>query len=123
MLAGNISLGFCLGMAGTLGFIMGLPFDIRHVAFSTANAGMAFSSPDLLITGSIIWMAALGIALIGFLNFIVSFGFTLILALRSRQISFGQTKELLILLIKHLLRNPMDYFFYPRMFKGKRILN
>jgi site-specific recombinase len=122
MLAGNISLGFCLGMAGTFGYIMGLPLDIRHVAFSTANAGMAFSTPDLLITSNIIWMTVLGIALIGFLNFIVSFGFTLTLALKSRQISFGQTKELLILLIKHFLRYPMDYFFYPRMLKELKLL-
>ena len=36
-LAGNFIFGIMLGSMGTIGFILGLPLDIRHIAFASAN--------------------------------------------------------------------------------------
>jgi site-specific recombinase len=55
----------------------------------------------------------LSLSVIGFLNFLVSFGLALGLAIRSRNINFKQTGQLVILLIKHFLKRPTDYFFPP----------
>ncbi|MEI9958229.1 MAG: hypothetical protein WDM90_18420 [Ferruginibacter sp.] len=42
VLAGNISLGFFLGMAGFFGHIFGIHFDIRHITISAANTAIGF---------------------------------------------------------------------------------
>jgi hypothetical protein len=41
-LMGNFLFGCMLGTAGIVGIILGLPIDIRHVAFSSANRGHAW---------------------------------------------------------------------------------
>ncbi|MGN7074101.1 recombinase, partial [Neisseria sp. P0001.S004] len=38
-LMGNFIFGMRLGMTGYFGQLFGLPLDIRHVAFSSANLG------------------------------------------------------------------------------------
>ena len=40
-LMGNFIFGMLLGMTGYFGHLFGLPLDIRHVAFSSANLGYA----------------------------------------------------------------------------------
>ena len=116
-LAGNAALGFFLGMAGTIGFLIGLPFDIRHVAFSSANVGMAIGSQGLVIDHSILITAFLGVLLIGLVNFMVSFALTLFIAMKSRQVTFGQGRALLYMLLFRLVRTPLDYFFPPELWR------
>ncbi|QMT33819.1 recombinase [Conchiformibius steedae DSM 2580] len=80
---GNLCFGMLLGMTGFVGHVTGLPLDIRHVAFSSANIGYA----------SVSGMAGLGeflknlifVLLIGGVNLWVSFSITLWVALRSRE--------------------------------------
>jgi site-specific recombinase len=110
-LSGNISLGFFLGMAGFLGFITGLPIDIRHIAFSSANFGFAFLPSELTTTEVV--LGALSILLIGAINFAVSFGITLYLTLKSRGISFVNTFKLLLFLLKETLLKPWTFLFAP----------
>ena len=43
--AGNIFFGFALGLTTALGKNFGLPLDIRHIAFSSANLGYALTRP------------------------------------------------------------------------------
>jgi site-specific recombinase len=43
---GNFLFGCMLGSTGVLGTILGLPLDIRHIAFSSANLGYAFVGFD-----------------------------------------------------------------------------
>ncbi|MGM0559096.1 MAG: hypothetical protein ACQEVA_22115, partial [Myxococcota bacterium] len=100
MLVGNVALGVFLGTAGTIGTIVGLPFDIRHIAFSSAHLGTALMSAPELFTWRIFLMAALGVSLIGFVNFLVSFGTTLWMTLESRAVSFKQWRRLIWTLAK-----------------------
>lgn len=108
-LSGNISLGFFLGMAGYLGFITGLPIDIRHIAFSSANFGFAFFT--IPIAPATILLGALSILLIGAVNFSVSFGITLYLTLKSRGITFENTFKLLWKLAWSVVLRPWEFVF------------
>lgn len=110
-LSGNVSLGFFLGMAGWLGFITGLPIDIRHIAFSSANFGFAFQS--VALSPMTILLASLSILLIGAVNFAVSFGITMYLALKSRGITFVNTFKLLGQLAWELALRPWSFVMAP----------
>jgi site-specific recombinase len=81
-LAGNIFLGFYLGMLSAFGQVLGLPLDIRHVSFAAANLGYAWHS--LHPAWSVLLYSMLGVALIGAVNLLVSFGLALALAIRAR---------------------------------------
>lgn len=71
-LAGNFLFGIMLGSMGTLGFILGLPLDIRHIAFASANFIQGLMNinggPDL----GLIIVSFLGVLLIGLTNLFVS---------------------------------------------------
>lgn len=113
-LIGNISLGFFLGMAGLVGKIFGIPFDIRHITISAANTslglyGVGWESINLnyLIT------VFIGVLFIGFFNFLVSFSLAFIVAVRSRGIHLRDYPEFLQILWKYFRSHPLD-FFRPR---------
>ncbi len=113
-LAGNFFFGIMLGSMGTLGWILGLPIDIRHVTFSAANlaygvVGLNFEVPLVTILVSI-----LGIGLIGLTNLAVSFSLALYVALKSRGVRFDRFGELLHLLWKRFLASPKGFFFPPQ---------
>jgi len=111
---GNISLGLFFGFTPVIGHFFGLYLDTRHIAFATANFGISLSATG----NSVAWETAVhclfSISIIGFLNFIVSFGLALALAIRSRNLNMKQTDQLLKLLFVHLFKRPKDYFFPPK---------
>lgn len=94
-LLGNFLFGCMLGSAGTIGLILGLPIDIRHIAFSSANLGYALRVLEFALPWKEIAWALLGVAVIGLTNLAVSFALALWMALRARGIVFTQTRELL----------------------------
>jgi len=79
-LAGNLSLGFLLGAVPATFAILRVPIDIRHVTVSAASFALAVASHAG--ASSTIWLAALGIAVIGVVNISVSFALALWLAVR-----------------------------------------
>jgi site-specific recombinase len=116
-MAGNFFLGLLLGSAATVGFIVGLPIDIRHITFAAANIAVALVS--LLWHGAAVaWepvaWAAVGVVGIGVMNFLVSFSLALTVAMRSRRVSFRQTRELMRLLGKYFLRNGREFVLPPK---------
>lgn len=112
-LLGNISLGFFLGMAGFLGHIFGLPFDIRHITISAANATIGFFGLHHQVSAIEIFYTLFGICLIGFLNFAVSFGLAFIVAIKSRGIHLREYPEFVGILWKYIKRFPADFFRAP----------
>jgi site-specific recombinase len=94
-LMGNFLFGCMLGSAGTVGMILGLPIDIRHIAFASANLGYALTALDFALPWQAMAWALLGVALIGLTNLAVSFALALWMALKARGIVFTQTRELL----------------------------
>jgi site-specific recombinase len=45
-LAGNFYFGLFLGLTGTIGIMLGLPLDIRHITFSAANLAFGLVTLD-----------------------------------------------------------------------------
>ena len=113
-LAGNFFFGFLLGGATGLGVLLGLPLDIRHIAFSSAYVGFAAAAHDFAIPINLLGATVAGILLIGLVNLAVSFALALYVAMRSRGITFVQGHVLSILVLRRFLSHPLDFFFPPR---------
>jgi site-specific recombinase len=113
-LAGNFFFGLFLGFSGMIGFMLGLPIDIRHITFAAANVALALTSLRLqVIPEQVVW-ALVGVVGIGAVNFLVSFSLALFVAMRSRRVNFRQTAELLSLLWSYFRRHTSEFFFPPR---------
>lgn len=114
-LGGSVSLGFLLGMTTTFGSFFGLPLDVRHVTLSTGS--LTFSVAALggkasLAAGLV--NAIVGIAIIGLLNFGVSFALALMVALRAREVSRADTIKVATLVVRRFLRDPRPFFIPPK---------
>jgi site-specific recombinase len=111
--AGNISLGFLLGMTPAIGAFLGLPLDIRHV---TLGGGYLAAAVFSLGLGALrepgLWLALLGLAVVGLFNVGVSFGLALRLALQAREVQAPQRDALRRALWRRLRERPLS-FVYP----------
>lgn len=113
-LAGNFFFGIMLGSAGTLGFVLGLPIDIRHITFSSANFAFALIALDFAVDGKTIALSLLGVTLIGLTNLAVSFGLALFVALRARRTTFAASRALFGKLLKRFFAMPWAFFYPPQ---------
>lgn len=113
-LAGNFYFGVLLGMTGFIGFLFGLPIDIRHITFSSAYFSFAIVASDFSLSWQVMLAGFVGVALIGLANLAVSFALALWTAMRSRQRSLGDLYPLPGMLLKRFWTNPRDFFIAPR---------
>jgi site-specific recombinase len=111
---GNFLFGCMLGSTGVIGTILGLPLDIRHIAFSSANIGYALIGFQFELPLMAILWAALGIALIGFTNLTVSFALALRTALGARRIVFTHWGPLLRAIWRRFREQPRSFLLPPR---------
>ena len=113
-LMGNFFFGILLGTMGTLGYLLGLPLDIRHVTFSAANFATAFVALDYHMSWELIVTSISGFLAIGAVNLIVSFGLALWVALRARKIRFEHGWRLIKAIGRHFRSAPIDFFIGPK---------
>ena len=113
-LMGNFYFGILLGCLGTVGFLLGLPIDIRHITFSAANFATAIVGLDHQIGWRLALVSTFGVLAIGTVNLWVSFTLALIVALRSRQVRFRHGAQLMKQLIIRFLRRPQDFLIAPK---------
>jgi site-specific recombinase len=113
-LMGNLYFGILMGVTGTVGYLLGLPLDIRHVTFSSANFAIALVGLDHQVSWQTVGITAGGIALIGAVNLIVSFGLALWVALRARKIRFRQGIRLVEAMGRRFVAAPVDFFIGPK---------
>lgn len=111
---GNFLFGCMLGSTGVIGTILGLPLDIRHIAFSSANIGYALIGFQFELPLMAILWATLGIALIGFTNLAVSFALALRTALGARRIAFTHWGPLLRAIWRRFREQPRSFLLPPR---------
>jgi site-specific recombinase len=111
---GNFLFGCMLGSTGVIGTILGLPLDIRHIAFASANLGYALNGFQFELPLKTIAWAAFGIAAIGFTNLAVSFALALRTAMRARGIQFEHWGPLLRVLWNRLNHHPRSFLLPPR---------
>jgi site-specific recombinase len=118
-LVGSIALGFFLGMAGFVGEIFGIHFDIRHITISAGNTALAVYG--LGISHINPWYLAKvigGVLGIGVLNFLVSFSLAFVVAVKSRGVHLRDYPEFLGILWRYFISNPLD-FIRPRRRLGE----
>lgn len=111
---GNFLFGCMLGSTGIIGTILGLPLDIRHIAFASANLGYALVGFQFELPLKAIAWAAFGVAAIGFTNLAVSFTLALRTAMRARGIQFEHGGLLLKALWHRLKLQPRSFVLPPR---------
>lgn len=120
-LASNFLFGMMLGSAWGIGMLLGLPIDIRHVAFSSAYLGYSAAAYDFAPPLAPFLWACVGVVGIGFVNLGVSFALALFVALRARGVTFSQGRQLLRGLIRRLLTHPRDFFLPPKKQAGELV--
>ncbi len=111
-LAGSIVFGLLLGSTAALGKILGLPLDTLHVTFVSANTTFAWIALNLQ-PGPILASLVVGVLAIGTMNLLVSFGLAMVVALKSQQIEFSDSGELLGMLWHRMRARPQDFFWPP----------
>ena len=112
--AGNISLGFMLGILPELAAFAGIPLEIRHVTLSSAQASAAVFSLGLEVFRTwTFWLAFAGIMSIGFLNVVVSFACAFWIAGRARDLRGPDRQVIYRAVAKRLWRSPLSFLFRP----------
>jgi site-specific recombinase len=112
-LLGNLSFGFMLGGVGFIGTLTGLPIDIRHVAFSSANTAYALCSLATRGADIVGTMAILGVVLVAVVNVTVAFGLAFATAFRARNVRYERRELVMRLVLKRLVRRPHDFVWPP----------
>ena len=113
-LAGNFYFGCLLGGMAGLGVLLGVPIDIRHIAFSSAFVGFSIVGLDFNLTFNMLLLAFISILLIGIVNLGVSFGLALYVAMRSRKLTFAQWPGLIYLVLSRLNHQPGEFMLAPK---------
>lgn len=105
-LVGNATLGYLLGMAGFIGFLTGLPIDVRHVTLSASNLGLSMGSLGHPIEGHQLLLILIGLLAIGSINLAVSFTLALWTAFSANGIRLRAGARLWTLVWRRLRRSP-----------------
>ena len=100
------------GMLGNL--ILGIPLDIRHVAFASSHAAVALMHAPELLTAQGVAVALLSVSLIGLVNFIVSFWLTLSVALSARRLEGVDWRASFRAAFRLARKEPLSFFLPPR---------
>lgn len=108
-MAGNFFFGVLLGVTPFMGYLFGLPLDIRHVAFSSAYLGFGAMHTDMPISEFLMYLGY--VLLIGLVNLLVSFMLALKVSLLSRDAYFGNLLLFLKLLFVEMLKRPHQLIF------------
>lgn len=103
--------GVFLGSTASLGIFLGLNLDIRHITFAAGNFALGLYGADFFVDWPTIVWGIIGIGLIGFVNFIVSFSLSLGLAFRSRNIPLSELKLLFSATWAYFKKRPTAFFF------------
>jgi site-specific recombinase len=109
----NLWFGIFMGSLGTVGIIIGLPLDIRHITFAAGNLALGLVGSDWQISIYALVASIIGIGLIGFINFIVSFALSLGLAMRSRGIPYRELVPIGKAVWAHFRMGPWAYYLPP----------
>ena len=112
-LAGNFLFGCMLGFTPVIGALLGLPLDIRHVAFASANFAYGLVGLQFAVSPATLAVSLAGVLLIGLVNLLVSFSLALRVALRSRGITRAQTEGMWRRVLRRFLECPRDFFWPP----------
>ncbi|KGO90332.1 site-specific recombinase [Flavobacterium suncheonense] len=107
----NFWFGVFMGSTASVGAFLGLDFDVRHITFVSGNLALGLYGADFQLTQAMLFWGIVGIGVIGFVNFIVSFSLSLGLALRSRNIPLSEIRFLNKAIWTYFKKQPAAFFF------------
>ncbi|WP_374445371.1 recombinase [Epilithonimonas sp.] len=107
----NFWFGVFLGATAPIGVFLGLDLDIRHITFAAGNFALGLYGKDFVVTSYTFWISFVTVFIIGFFNFAVSFGLSMLLAFRSRKVELNEAKEIFREIFRYFIRNPFRFFF------------
>ena len=110
---GYVALGFMLGLLPFVSVFAGFPIEVRHITLASASLGYDVSA--LAWGGQISWRAlgwaVAGLAVIGVLNFGVSFALGLWLAVHARGLDTQGRRRLLAVLWREFRNSPSQFLW------------
>jgi site-specific recombinase len=121
-LTSNFWLGVFLGTTGTIGMFFGMDWDIRHITFAAGNFALGIYGREFQISTHEIIISVLCIGGIGFINFSVSFIFSLLVALRARAIAMSELIKIAKAIFLRFIYSPYEFFFPPQEQKNQGTL-
>lgn len=107
----NFWFGVFMGSTASVGAFLGLDLDIRHITFVSGNLALGLYGSGFHLTQTMLFWGIVGIGVIGFVNFIVSFSLSLGLALRSRNIPLTEIRFLNKAIWTYFQKQPAAFFF------------
>lgn len=109
----NFWFGVFMGSTYPIGIFLGLNLDIRHITFVSGNIALGAYGANFALTPMMWFWSFLGVFIVGFMNFIVSFSLSLGLAFRSRNIPWTEVFSLQKAVWRHFKKHPLHFFFPP----------
>ena len=109
----NFWFGVFMGSTAMVGYVLGLDLDIRHITFASGNFALGLYGLEWSTTLDMLVWVILGIGIIGFMNFIVSFTLSVVVAMRSCKIPLSELRFLFKAVLVYLINKPIN-FFLPR---------
>ena len=105
----NFWFGIFMGSTASIGAFFGLNLDIRHITFAAGNFGLGMFGANWEVTQAVVFWSVIGIGVIGLVNFIVSFGLSLFLAFRSRNIPLTEMHPVFLSILEEFKSNPVSF--------------
>lgn len=110
----NFWFGVFMGSAGIVGLFLGIDIDVRHITFSGGNIALGIFGSNFRASADLIVWTVIGMSIIGFFNFIVSFSLSFILALKARKIKYTEAKFMAQAVWALFKVNPKQFFLPPK---------
>lgn len=107
----NFWFGVFMGTTASIGTFIGLNLDIRHITFASGNFALGLFGSQWDVPLKMIFFCILGIGVIGFVNFIVSFALSLFVAFKSRKIPTSELSNLFRMVWLYFRKRPYAFFF------------
>jgi site-specific recombinase len=107
--AGNVSLAVFLVGIPFLGKSLGIPLDVRHVTMSTGHVVLGIMGADAPAMRDVAW-ACVGVGVIGVLNILTGFAFSLAVALRVRGEDLRAQWGMVFEILRSPVGNPLRFF-------------
>ncbi|GGG51589.1 recombinase [Epilithonimonas arachidiradicis] len=107
----NFWFGVFLGATAPIGLFLGLDLDIRHITFAAGNFALGLYGKDFVVSSYTFWVSFVTVFVIGFFNFAVSFGLSMLLAFRSRKVELSEAREIFKEIFRYFIKNPFRFFF------------